>query len=400
MEERRCSGGLNECVGALLSSGSPFPVVVRSLPSSTALWPALASTRRWTDRLLERSRGLELADAFHSATRFFGPYWNSDRPNAALLGAARGHAYETGRVIVIDDLLRGAQDDGYWYWSGRVEDVPEAVPDVSPFNEMIAFNPRKTSVNLWLAGKPGVTTPCHYDGFLNLFTQLEGRKEFVLVSPEESRAMQVFPLLSPGHAQCQPNFTSSEALDDRRWPRARAATKYRVVLEPGDTLVIPPLWFHHVTGLTAPNAGLNVWTSPPEEDVAEALARVVVTPVGKSKPGRVAAAVAFLEASLGSRQAFHRLLSEEVYAARYRAVMPLFQCGVRGADLVPGRAAVDALADKVAAAASQAAALIARLPRQTRGLWLGNHIERTFLWAVQDSSTVACVIERMSVVTE
>ena len=66
--------------------------------------------------------------------------------------------------------------------------------------------------------------------------QIQGRKRAVLFSPEDSN------LLNDG--QIDP-----ERLDFEQFPLFNRATAYECVIEPGDTLLIPANWLHHVQGL-------------------------------------------------------------------------------------------------------------------------------------------------------
>jgi hypothetical protein len=66
--------------------------------------------------------------------------------------------------------------------------------------------------------------------------QIQGRKRAILFSPEDSDFLyggQVNPE--------QPDF--------ERFPLFDCATAYECVIEPGETLLIPASWLHHVRGL-------------------------------------------------------------------------------------------------------------------------------------------------------
>jgi hypothetical protein len=67
-------------------------------------------------------------------------------------------------------------------------------------------------------------------------TQIQGRKRAILFSPEESRFLY--------QGQIDP-----EKPDFERFELFSHATAYECVLEPGETLFTPPLWWHHVRAL-------------------------------------------------------------------------------------------------------------------------------------------------------
>jgi hypothetical protein len=100
---------------------------------------------------------------------------------------------------------------------------------------------------LWV-GSAGATTQAHYDVADNLFVQTAGRKEFLLYEPSVAAALHVFPDAHPRARKAQLRV---EAPDLRLHPHAaRLPPPRRVVLEPGDALLIPCFCFHHVTALT------------------------------------------------------------------------------------------------------------------------------------------------------
>jgi hypothetical protein len=87
-------------------------------------------------------------------------------------------------------------------------------------------------------GPEGSLSALHRD-FWNThayLAQIRGRKRAILFSPKDSEFLyggQVDPE--------QPDF--------ERFPLFDLATAYECVIEPGDTLLMPALWWHHVRGL-------------------------------------------------------------------------------------------------------------------------------------------------------
>jgi hypothetical protein len=106
----------------------------------------------------------------------------------------------------------------------------------------------------WL-GPRGTVTPLHWDLPHNLSAQVIGRKRWILYPPTQ------LPLLYP----CQPWSRSPnvarvdpEGTDLARFPRFARARPVGTVLEPGEMLYIPRLWWHHVRSL-AENSALSFW---------------------------------------------------------------------------------------------------------------------------------------------
>lgn len=195
-----------------------------------------------------------------------------------------------------------------------------------PIDELITLMPHRSSINVWI-GQPGVAAHAHYDGYHNFYAQLVGRKRFVLFPPQAWDALGVYPFLHPCHAQSRTNFstadsatasgtattitatashppestnrngergggggvggeggsmdTAVDAVDavdavgavdavDARRAIAEHAGGYAVVLNPGDVLYLPPLWFHYVEALDT-SVSVNVWTDTEQTAVAERL---------------------------------------------------------------------------------------------------------------------------------
>lgn len=87
----------------------------------------------------------------------------------------------------------------------------------------------------------GVQLWTHYDVMDNLLVQVTGRKKAVLYSPEdlpylylEGDKSQVIDIDSP---------------DLQQYPKFPEATPFTCIMEPGDVLFIPALWFHNMTSL-------------------------------------------------------------------------------------------------------------------------------------------------------
>jgi hypothetical protein len=121
---------------------------------------------------------------------------------------------------------------------------------------------------VWMA-HPGIIAQTHYDQSHNLHTSILGRKRFLLFPPEEWKSMYLFPNLSPHKRQSQVpidvrvkmlNNEGEEEADNRKEEAGGIETVFpeffepdvkalEAVLEPGETLFLPPFWFHTVQSL-------------------------------------------------------------------------------------------------------------------------------------------------------
>ena len=134
-------------------------------------------------------------------------------------------------------------------------------------NECVIDNAFSKTASLWCSSR-GCVTPTHFDLCHGFLTQIRGRKRVLLVPPEHTRSMYradpsgVNPNSSPVDLalfvtglEGEKRFSEAENkradAERARFPKTRVALGEirEVTLEPGDTLYIPPFWWHHVVTL-------------------------------------------------------------------------------------------------------------------------------------------------------
>lgn len=122
------------------------------------------------------------------------------------------------------------------------------------------------SANVLFVGSGAHVTPLHFDEQQTLLAQLRGRKRVLLWRPRDWPCLYPFPLWHPHDRQSQLSLAS---VDLRRHPRFADAQPLEAVLEPGNVLVIPRHWWHHVECLGPDCVSLNFWFtqahSPPAQ---------------------------------------------------------------------------------------------------------------------------------------
>ncbi|TKA79651.1 hypothetical protein B0A55_03446 [Friedmanniomyces simplex] len=163
-------------------------------------------------------------------------------------------------------------------YSPLFPDVPANIPFAR-----IALGQKAEAINLWL-GDDRSTTAMHKDNYENLYCQIRGEKEFVLLSPGEMACVNERVLgrgrYVPGSAAAAATSSSGDDGDDdddtrmvgdlevqldvhaERVPVAtwdpdepeKHATAYshlakplRVTLREGDMLYLPSMWYHKVS---------------------------------------------------------------------------------------------------------------------------------------------------------
>jgi cupin-like protein len=111
---------------------------------------------------------------------------------------------------------------------------------------------------IWIGNR--TIASCHFDAPNNIACVAVGRRRFTLFPPSQVVNLYPGPMeLNPGgQAVSLVNFSSP---DFDRFPRFREALGegYSAVLEPGDAIFVPSMWWHHVEGLSAFNTLVNYW---------------------------------------------------------------------------------------------------------------------------------------------
>jgi len=118
----------------------------------------------------------------------------------------------------------------------------------------------KRSERLW-ASSQGSVTPLHYDTRNNLLAQMHGSKIVTLFPSSEHERM--YPMGFTGTNLL--SHVDPEAVDESRFPTFPRELKITVDFHPGDTLFIPPFWWHHVRSREF-SISVNVfWQLRPEQ---------------------------------------------------------------------------------------------------------------------------------------
>ncbi|XP_062312400.1 tRNA wybutosine-synthesizing protein 5 [Osmerus eperlanus] len=128
---------------------------------------------------------------------------------------------------------------------------------VQDFHIPQVFQPDQFFSSVFRISSPGLQLWTHYDVMDNLLAQVTGRKRVVLFSPQD--ALHLY--LSGDKSQ----VLDIDSPDLERFPEFVKACRYECVLEPGDLLFIPALWFHNTLALEF-GVGVNVfWRHLPAE---------------------------------------------------------------------------------------------------------------------------------------
>ncbi len=120
------------------------------------------------------------------------------------------------------------------------------------------FGGRDPLASIWIGNRSRI--PAHQDLPHNLACVAVGRRRFTLFPPDQLANLYVGPLdFTPaGQAVSLVDFA---APDLARFPRFSEALRHAQVAElgPGDAVLIPSMWWHHIEALDSFNVLVNYW---------------------------------------------------------------------------------------------------------------------------------------------
>ncbi len=239
---------------ALLAGGEP--VVLRGLCRGWRLVQAGEdSPQAAIAHLLEHYNGRPLPYSW-------GPPATAGRPFYAEGFTSLNTEARRGRLDdVLADIvahLDDARPPTHYVASVPVDGV---LPGLRAGNDLdFAAHGVDASPAIWIGNR--TTASCHYDAPDNIACCVVGRRRFTLFPPEQVHNLYPGPL-DPTPGGQAVSIVDFDAPDLEQFPRFRDALPHArgVVLEPGDAIFIPSMWWHHVQGLSPFNILVNYWWS-------------------------------------------------------------------------------------------------------------------------------------------
>ncbi|KJE93403.1 hypothetical protein CAOG_08762 [Capsaspora owczarzaki ATCC 30864] len=266
------------------------PVVLRN--GAPSLWPAM---KTWTPKYLSKFISRELSVHLQPIDDPVFIYRNEKALMSALPeGAAKSNERVANMTLAqLWDTCRSGSERAYF--SGPLDLLPSLKVDVGDSGSFTRERPSITEGNVWMGCK-GAVTQTHYDAAYNLFTQIHGRKRFLLTAPDEVERFFLYPRLHPSHRQSQVNWMHPEPAKFAHFMVNRRGYEepsqpgdepvyhefglfgppaYDVTLEPGDTLFLPPFWFHRVIAVDD-SISVSMWGDAMELDTLDEMLDVAL----------------------------------------------------------------------------------------------------------------------------
>lgn len=228
------------------------PVVLRGQARD---WPAVAAAAQGNEamaRYIARFDRGRPADVMIGQPAIDGRYFYSDD-----MTGLNFHRQQVPITALLGELLRlGDAPDPPALYAGAAA-AGDHLPGWADDNNIGIPTPNATP-RVWIGNATRIST--HFDQSANLAVVVAGRRRFVLFPPEQLPNLYIGPLDNTLAGQ-PVSMVDPDAPDLERYPRfAQAVAHAQVaVLEPGDAIFMPSLWWHAVRAQTPFNVLVNYW---------------------------------------------------------------------------------------------------------------------------------------------
>jgi hypothetical protein len=135
--------------------------------------------------------------------------------------------------------------------------APDTMPSFVEDN-ILPLLDREIAPRIWISNRSMIAA--HFDNNHNIGCVISGRRRFTVFPPEQVGNLYIGPLLrTPGGTPI--STVDLRAPDHEKFPRFAEALESaeEAVLEPGDAVYIPILWWHGVESLEPLNVLVNYW---------------------------------------------------------------------------------------------------------------------------------------------
>nr|WP_298125946.1 cupin-like domain-containing protein [uncultured Pseudoxanthomonas sp.] len=237
---------------ALMAEGQP--VVLKGIARDWGLVQAgLRSTREAMDYLRGFDAGVPVQYSFGGPDIAGRPFYNEDFTQLNV-EVQRGLLAQ-----VLDEIARHFEDarPPTYYVASLL--VDRALPGFAQDNDLrLAGYGIDAPPGIWIGNR--VVASCHFDAPDNLACCAVGRRQFTLFPPEQIENLYPGPFepTPGGQVVSVVDFDHPDLERHPRFGRALAAAQ-TALLEPGDAIFIPSMWWHHVRSLAPFNVLVNYW---------------------------------------------------------------------------------------------------------------------------------------------
>lgn len=235
------------------------PVVIRGLVNE---WPMVQAAKKsnlaFCDYLKRFDRGLNM-DTMTGPPSIKGRiFYNSD------LSGLNCRMGQNKLTSSLDYILEHEKDEPAPLLAMQSVVISQYLPGLQLENKLSLLT-ESVSPRIWIGGR--ATVAAHHDLSENIACCVAGKRKFTLFPPEQIANLYIGPLeLTPAGAAI--SMVDLENPDFEKYPKFQHAldAALQAVLEPGDAIYIPYLWWHNVQALDDLNVLINYWWGEPEEE--------------------------------------------------------------------------------------------------------------------------------------
>ena len=172
----------------------------------------------------------------------------------------QGFNFESREVSIstaLDTLVSLAEDPQPPAIALQAMHVPDIMPSFLGDNTMPLLD-SDIAPRVWMGNRSMIAT--HFDNNHNIACVVSGSRRFTVFPPEQVGNLYIGPLLrTPGGSPI--SVVDLRAPDYTKFPKFAEALEsaQEAVLEPGDAIYIPILWWHGVESLDPLNVLVNYW---------------------------------------------------------------------------------------------------------------------------------------------
>ena len=228
------------------------PAVLRGLLRD---WPAVQAGRQSQASVVDYFKRLEqwgTVNAMVGPPQIEGRFFYSDD--------FQGFNFESRDVSIstaLDTLVSLAEDPQPPAIALQAMHVPDIMPSFLGDNTMPLLD-SDIAPRMWMGNRSMIAT--HFDNNHNIACVVSGSRRFTVFPPEQVANLYIGPLLrTPGGSPI--SVVDLRAPDYTKFPKFAEALEsaQEAVLEPGDAIYIPILWWHGVESLDPLNILVNYW---------------------------------------------------------------------------------------------------------------------------------------------
>ncbi|WP_296679925.1 cupin-like domain-containing protein [Novosphingobium sp.] len=229
------------------------PVVIRAIAAD---WPVVRTAQQGNGALLDQIRAM---DSGAAAETMIAP--QAARGRFFYADDMRGFNFRREQLSLGDlaEHLALIETDpepiGIYAGAAAAE---RHLPGFTQANPFPLAEAAQAQCRLWLGNATQVAA--HFDLSDNFAVVAAGRRTFTLFPPEQAENLYVGPLDRTLAGQ-PVSMVDPLAPDLDRYPRFAKASEQGLcaVLDPGDAIFIPALWWHHVAASSPVNLLVNYW---------------------------------------------------------------------------------------------------------------------------------------------